>query len=440
MSEHARDLLLRGRDAVLAKEREEARFYLEWVLSTDSDLDQQTEAWYLLSQIAANPAEQRSCLEEVLAAYPGHAAARRDLAVLDGRLKPEDILDPWAPPQPIQPPATPAPREVQRYLCPSCGGTLAHNPQRGVLACVFCGYQRPAAQAGGNGAVEERDWIATMHTAQGHRWVLPTARTLGCQGCGATVLLPPAHAGATCPFCGAPYVVVIVHQDLVEPEGIIPFAIDGHTALARAQEWITERRFRRDDLAAGATFIAPSPIYLPFWTFDLYGTVLAHRPPPAPRFGNPVPAPPPARYTVFCDDLLVPATTGLPAPLLEALHFDTHALVPYTAEHLVTWPAEIYRVAMANASVQAHTRVAPHFEKEALRIDVALGDSDVTLVIDRPSIYISSYKHVLLPVWVTGYQYKEGRYPVIVNGQSGQVHGRLPMGRLGRFLTSLGEP
>ena len=43
MSEHARDLLLRGRDAVLAKEREEARFYLEWVLSTDSDLDQQTE-------------------------------------------------------------------------------------------------------------------------------------------------------------------------------------------------------------------------------------------------------------------------------------------------------------------------------------------------------------------------------------------------------------
>jgi hypothetical protein len=71
---------------------------------------------------------------------------------------------------------------------------------------------------------------------------------------------------------------------------------------------------------------------------------------------------------------------------------------------------------------------------------VALGDSDVTLVIDRPSIYISSYKHVLLPVWVTGYQYKEGRYPVIVNGQSGQVHGRLPMGRLGRFLTSLGEP
>jgi len=47
---------------------------------------------------------------------------------------------------------------------------------------------------------------------------------------------------------------------------------------------------------------------------------------------------------------------------------------------------------------------------------------------------------VLLPVWVTGYQYKEGRYPVIVNGQSGQVHGRLPMGRLGRFLTRLGEP
>jgi hypothetical protein len=286
MSEHARDLLLRGRDAVLAKEPAETRFYLEWVLSTDSDIDQQTEAWYLLSQVAATPAEQRSCLEEVLAAYPGHAAARRDLAVLDGRLKPEDILDPWAPVSPIQPPAAPAPQEVQRYLCPSCGGTLAHNPRRGVLACVFCGYQRPAPAAAGNGAVEERDWIATMHTARGHRWVLPTARTLGCQGCGATVLLPPAHAGATCAFCGVPYVVVIVHQDLVEPEGIIPFAVDGPTAQARAQAWIKAHRFRRDDLAA-ATFEVPRPIYLPFWTFDLYGTVVAHRRRPRPASATP---------------------------------------------------------------------------------------------------------------------------------------------------------
>ena len=122
------------------------------------------------------------------------------------------------------------------------------------------------------------------------------------------------------------------------------------------------------------------------------------------------------------------------------MHFDTGALVPYTAEHLVTWPAEIYRVAMADASVQAHTRVAPRFEKEMLRIDVALGDSDVALVVDRSSIYISSYKHVLLPAWITGYQYKGERYPVIVNGQSGEIHGRLPMGRLGRFLTSLSEP
>ena len=51
MSDEARDLLVYGVAAANANDREEARYYLEWVLRIDADIDQETEAWYYLSKI-----------------------------------------------------------------------------------------------------------------------------------------------------------------------------------------------------------------------------------------------------------------------------------------------------------------------------------------------------------------------------------------------------
>src|SRR5438477_7937979 len=93
MSE-ADDLLVYGVAAAKANSRDEARNYLEWVLRTDADFDQQAEAWYWLSTITDDPVEKRSCLESVLAINPHYGDARRDLAILQGRIKPDQVPDP----------------------------------------------------------------------------------------------------------------------------------------------------------------------------------------------------------------------------------------------------------------------------------------------------------------------------------------------------------
>ena len=103
MSEAARELLVRGVTAARANSEEEARFHLEWVLRTDADLEQKTEAWYWLSRLARDPSERRACLENVLAGCPGHPEARRDLAILDGRLDPAEIVDHRQPVAPLTP-------------------------------------------------------------------------------------------------------------------------------------------------------------------------------------------------------------------------------------------------------------------------------------------------------------------------------------------------
>lgn len=435
------ELLVRGAAAARANDRQEARFYLEWVLRTDAGIEQRTEAWYWLSHIADNPTEKRRCLENVLAAYPGHPEARRDLALLEGRLKREDLVDHRRPVTPLAPSPQLGPQEVQRYRCPECGGALGFNPTKGALSCQFCGYHKveQAEVEGGAGpragarpgGVEEQDWVAAIHTAQGHRWELPMERVFTCQGCGATQTVPPAQTSMECPFCGSPQVVQAGgSRDLIGPEGVVPFGFDGVAARERARRWLGEQRFRPNDLAQQAAISSPRPVYLPFWTFDIGGEVrwsgfVEERSVRVAKRGG---------ETIFHNDLLVPASTSLPEQLLAALRFDTTALVPYSPDLLVDWPAEIYRLPLADASLRAREQILPSAKATVLH---TAGQDVRDLTVNTVGMSVISYKLVLLPVWATSYRYQGQRHQLAINGQTGQVHGQVPRSKFQQFLTNL---
>ena len=207
MSESVRTLLVRGIAAAKtgqARDKEEARFYLEWVMrSTDATSDQKASAWLWLSQIEDDPAKKRDCLENVLASDPANVLARRGLAILEGRLKPDDIVDPNKPVEPVKPAAIPQPAGVRRYVCPQCGGRLSYVADQRSLVCGYCGNRLQEQQALEQGAlVGEEDFTIALATAQGHRWALPVERTLKCNGCGAMFTLPPLQVSGDCPFCG----------------------------------------------------------------------------------------------------------------------------------------------------------------------------------------------------------------------------------------------
>ena len=87
------ELLILGTGAARDGDREQARFYLEWLLRDDPTGPQVAEAWYWLSRVADDPDERRRCLASVLGANPNHPEARRDLAILDGRLCADELAD-----------------------------------------------------------------------------------------------------------------------------------------------------------------------------------------------------------------------------------------------------------------------------------------------------------------------------------------------------------
>jgi hypothetical protein len=113
-------LLVRGIAAAKAGSKQEATFFLEWVLRTEGAPDQHLEAWWWLSQVSNDPVEKRRYLEEVLARNPSDHRARRALAILDGRLKPETIVE--ADRIPERRPISVGEAPAERFTCPRCGG------------------------------------------------------------------------------------------------------------------------------------------------------------------------------------------------------------------------------------------------------------------------------------------------------------------------------
>jgi DNA-directed RNA polymerase subunit RPC12/RpoP len=450
MSDSARDLLSRGIAAAKAKDKEEARFYLQWMLRIDADRQQKAQAWLWLSEVAEEPAEKRNCLEEVLALDPANHSARRGLAILDGRLDPKEIIDPDRPPAASPPEAVQA-VTTQRFICQKCGGRMGFQPDGKSLRCEYCGDELTLLAAMNAGAmVQEHDFTVAMATAKGHSSPVGM-NSFECQGCGASFLLASSVLSLNCSYCGSAHVVQLTEtRTLIPPEGLIPFQVPQKQARQAFQHWF------KDEGLQGKVKVTPlRGVYLPGWTFDLSGEVrwqcqVYRDEAPSVDVGGIQVSLGGSRHSrrlvreegshlVSEDDILVPASHRLPAELLmeEAECFVLKDTLPYDETYLADWPAEVYQISVSDASLVAR-RVALQKARKfvSTRVSASLGNVQ-ELQLNSSGIVIESYKLILLPLWVARYRHEETIYHVLVNGQTGKVRAQMPHGRLRRFLDSL---
>ena len=118
-SDYGRDLLRSGIIDAKAGNKASARRYLDRAIYISNDHDVLAEAWFWMSQVTEDGGEKRKALENCLAHDLYHARARRALAILDGKLKADEIVDPdHLPPAPEGLHAV----DAQRFMCPKCGG------------------------------------------------------------------------------------------------------------------------------------------------------------------------------------------------------------------------------------------------------------------------------------------------------------------------------
>ena len=429
----SRDLLTRGIAAIKSNDIHEAHFHLSKLIRQGSTEVIEAKAWLWLSKTYTNSADKRACFEQVLGIQPSNPAARRGLAVLDGRLSQSEIINPDKLVQEV--PAEAQEAEAEQFRCPRCAGRMNYTPDGKTLRCDFCGYEenpeadntQPYQPEYGIGAIEQ-DFIAALATAKGHLQPVAT-RILQCQSCAVEFTLAPETLSITCPYCDSVYVTETAEtHDIMPPHALIPFATsEGHIRRVLGK-WFKKHNIERPRV---------SPIigvYLPLWTFDIGGEAKWRG---KEKKGEQWVSITGSRY-LFWDDVLV-AGGKRPSKLLTRAFtdFDMTGLVEYDSRYLADWPAERYQLPLADASIQARKQIRRELMRNPAKLlrgrmvnDLTVGTSDLS---------IDSFKLILLPLWMTHYKADgdDKVYDVIVNGQTKAIRGDRQRNIVGKLFSWL---
>ena len=437
-SDYGKELLRTGIIEAKAGHRESARRYLDRAAYSSNDHDVLAEAWFWMSQVIEDAVEKRKALENCLAHDLQHARARRALAVLDGKLRADEIVDPdHLPPAPEGLGAA----DAQRFMCPKCGGRMSFAPDGQALVCEYCSRnQKFAAQPG---ASNEKDFIIAMATARGHGKPL-NQQVFHCEGCGCEFILPPNQISAACVYCGSPHVVNWEsEEELLAPDGIIPHAFDQKRAVKLLIDWVESNQIKPEKKVE-----MPRGVYLPLWSFDMGGEIgytgevyenendifgQRARETRVRRISD--------SYPVQINDLAIPASRKLSAVFLRLIPtFELTAVKPYDPRYLVNWPAEVYDIPMAEASLDARAQSLSRYKRDLPNLLTPLQ----VLSTLSAGMTVESFRLNLLPVWMTELPFGGREHLVLINGWNGTVASDLPeksskSGGLVEFLSDLLE-
>jgi hypothetical protein len=418
-SDYGEELLRSGIIDAKTGNKESARRYLDRAVYVSNDHDVLAEAWFWMSEVLDDQLEKHKALENCLAHDLQHARARRSLAILDGKLKADQIINPDK--LPVAPESLHA-ANAERFMCPKSGGRMSFAPDGQSLTCEYCSRNQKFSPAQ-PGSAHEKDFLIAMATARGHGKPLDQ-QVFHCEGCGCEFILLPDQISSTCVYCGSPYVVNWESEEqLLAPDGIIPHAFDQKRALKILAEWVQSNQInpeRQADLPRG--------VYLPLWTFDLGGMIdyvgenlddsqiqFNSNMPKMIRVSE--------SYPVQVNDLPIPASRKLSAVFLKLIPtFELRGVKPYDPRYLANWPAEVYDIPMAEASLDARDQAYKQYKNDlpnALTPMQLISTSSAKMTVE-------SFRLNLLPVWMSELPFSGREHLVLINGQNGTVASDLP--------------
>jgi hypothetical protein len=334
--------------------------------------------------------------------------------------------------------------KAQRFTCSECAAEIKFDAGIGKLKCDHCGATRDIAT--GTGTVLEYDFFQGIAAAPKGLNTGSASRTSRCQECGANVVFPGGVTATTCTFCGSSKVLEQAENaNAIRPESLVPFGVDKKNANQAFGGWLGGLWFRPNDLKHIAKVQELAGVYVPFWTYDAhvdsswtadagyyYYTTEQYT---TRENGEEVVRERQVRHTRWepawgqraddYDDLLVCASHGLPADLAaKCIGFDTEQLRPYTPEFLAGFGAEEYDLDLEGGFARAQDIIVKTQEKRCSQ-DVP-GDTQQRLSVSN-QVSDVTFKHVLLPVWIAAYRYRNKVFRFLVNGQTGEVVGNAPV-------------
>lgn len=331
--------------------------------------------------------------------------------------------------------------KTERFLCPSCGGNMVFEPGKQKLVCLYCSNENEVNVEKTN--IKEYDFYSAENTSS-RDWG-SEKRIIKCESCGAQTVLDENSTAQFCAFCGSSHIIKTDENAGIVPESLIPFKISKDKVGELFSTWIKKLFFAPRALKASHSMERMNGVYIPFWTYDCdtfsdytaergtyyYVTETEWVEEDGQRkqvtkqvrktrwsYVN-------GNYSKIFDDILINASEQANRNLISKLEpFNLNELTLYKPEFLSGFLAERYSVDLKSGWNLAEEKV-----KNDLRVQIRhqIGGDEVRSLNFSTSYNNVKFKHILLPIWISAYTYKDKVYRFMVNGQTGEVDGESPV-------------
>lgn len=336
-----------------------------------------------------------------------------------------------------------APVDAHRFPCGQCGAQLRFAPGQRRLTCQYCGHEQDIPfsdedRAAALVALDLREALANHLPPQ----AMEEHRVLGCSTCGAQVEFDPAQHAAQCPFCGSPVVTDTGTQRQIKPAAVLPFKLNERQAHDAMRNWLGRLWFAPNALKKYARSDGSrlDGLYVPYWAFDSdtssrytgergdayyeSRTVTRNGKTETERVRKIRWTRVSGRVARQFNDVLVMAAQSLPPNYTRNLEpWMLGELAPYDPQFLSGFRAEGYTVQLPEGHALGLARMDEVIRQDVRR-DIG-GDEQRVHSVDTEH-QNEKVKHLLLPIWMAAYRYRDKSYRFVVNGQTGKVQGERP--------------
>jgi len=236
---------------------------------------------------------------------------------------------------------------------------------------------------------------------------------------------------------------------LIKPHALLPFTLDERQARDAFRKWLHGLWFAPNEVRRIANGPGPmAGVYVPHWTYDAstttrytgqrgvwYYTTETYT---TSENGRPVTRTRQVRHTawhhaqgtvyVAFDDVIVPGSDTLPAEYRPTVSTeDLRALVPFNEAYLAGFRAEAYAVGLEQGFQAACGLMQPTIDNH-IRRDIG---GDEQRIGSKATDYADvTFKHLLLPLWISVFQYRDRAFRFTVDARTGVVHGERPWSKV----------
>lgn len=333
--------------------------------------------------------------------------------------------------------------EVNKLVkCKDCGANLKYLPGTTYLNCEYCGAKNEI-ESEQHTEIVENDFESFLNE-KAHLEDKQEISTVKCSNCAASTTLQPNITSSTCPYCDTPLVIKNASTStIIKPSYLLPFKVDRRESTKKFIAWASGLWFAPNKLKF---YVQQSTeklngIYMPYWTYDTntvsyytgmrgvyYYVTESYKDSEGKSQTRQV------RHTNWYptsgtvnnkfDDILVVSSKSLPEKLANELEpWDLPELITYNDKYLTGFITESYQISLKQGFEKAKNRIDPII-LSSINSDIGGDEQQITTL--KSSYNDISFKHILLPVWLSSYKYNNKVYRFIVNARTGEVQGERP--------------